>query len=120
MHMKSNSELSCLANEMSGRPWPDLGLGIPVFTVEEEHSRELHVVKLTKLDDDVPHLTVYSNPFRSLSEDTLRYELRHAIAHAMGHAFVRSLGVPYDHNEENAVERYARLGDTKKLFEYMI
>lgn len=109
-------EAACRAAEAD---WSDLDLERPTLTFEHEQGRELHVAKLLDVTDR-PHIAVFIEPFGSLHGEPLFSELRHAIAHAMGHAFLRSLGLKYEQSEENAVERYARLGKPDKVFEYLV
>lgn len=112
-------ELKSAACRAAEADWSELDLERPTLSFESERQRELHPAKLLQLTDR-PHIVVFIEPFGSLRGETLFEELRHAIAHAMGHAFLRSLGLSYDHSEENAVERYARLGKTDRLFEYLV
>lgn len=109
-------EAACRAAESD---WSELDLDRPTLTFKHEQERQLHVAKLLDVTDR-PHIVVFIEPFGSLHGEPLFSELRHAIAHAMGHGFLRSLGLAYEQSEENAVERYARLGKTDKLFEYLV
>lgn len=109
-------DAACRAAELD---WSELDLGRPTLYFKHEQRRELHVAKLADMIDR-PHIVVFIEPFGSLHGEPLFSELRHAIAHAMGHAFLRSLGLKYEQSEENAVERYARLGKPDRLFEYLV